>query len=197
MKRAVLILAALAATPCAALADLTGRVVRIVDGDTLIVLVEKTRVLVRLDSIDAPELKQPFGRRSQQSLAELCAGKIARVIDRGLDRYGRTIGRIACDGVDANSEQVRRGMAWVFDRYALRDSPLYWLQGDAQVFRRGLWADPHPMAPWEWRRKTRQAQARTQTFGSATPTSVSRVSIVASCSSVQPPVPLGRIGTTT
>jgi endonuclease YncB( thermonuclease family) len=156
----MLLLAVLAATPCAALADFVGRVVKVTDGDTLIVLVEKTQVRVRLDSIDAPEVTQPFGKRSQQSLTQLCAAKTARVIDKGMDRYGRTIGWIVCDGVDANSEQVRRGMAWVFDRYAARNSPLYDLQGEAQVDRRGLWADPHPMAPWEWRQKARQLQAR-------------------------------------
>jgi endonuclease YncB( thermonuclease family) len=152
----VLLAAALAAAPCAALADFVGRVVKVSDGDTLTVLVETKQVRVRLDSIDAPELKQPFGKRSQQSLAQLCAAKTARVIDKGMDRYGRTVAWIVCDGVDANSEQVRRGMAWVFVRYAPRNSPLYGLQGEAQGTRRGLWADPHPTAPWDWRLKTRQ-----------------------------------------
>jgi endonuclease YncB( thermonuclease family) len=160
VKRALFLLAVLAATPCAARAEFVGRVVRVSDGDTLIVLVGKQQVRVRLDSIDAPELHQPFGKRSQQSLTQLCAAKTARVIDKGMDRYGRSIGWIVCDGVDANSEQVRRGMAWVFDRYAARNSPLYDLQGEAQVERRGLWADPHPTAPWEWRQKARQLQAR-------------------------------------
>ena len=152
MNRAVLFAAVLAAAPCAALADFTGRVVRVSDGDTLVVLVEQRQVRVRLDSIDAPELHQPFGKRSQQSLTQLCAAKTARVVEKGTDRYGRTIGWIVCQGVDATSEQVRRGMAWVFDRYAARNSPLYDLQGEAQVTRRGLRADPHPVAPWEWRR---------------------------------------------
>jgi endonuclease YncB( thermonuclease family) len=119
-------------------------------------LVEERQVQVRLDSIDAPELKQAFGQRARQSLAELCAAKTARVIERGVDRYGRTIGRILCDGIEANSEQVKRGMAWVFVRYAPANSPLYALQGEAQGSRRGLWADPQPIAPWEWRAKTRQ-----------------------------------------
>jgi endonuclease YncB( thermonuclease family) len=154
--RALLFLAVLAVTPGAALADFVGRVVNVSDGDTLTVLVERKQVRVRLDSIDAPELKQAFGKRSRQSLAELCAAKTARVVERGLDRYGRTVGWIVCDGVEANSEQVRRGMAWVFVRYAPRNSPLYGLQGEAQGTRRGLWVDPHPMAPWEWRLRTRQ-----------------------------------------
>jgi endonuclease YncB( thermonuclease family) len=63
--------------------------------------------------------------------------------------------------VDANSEQVRRGMAWVFNRYARSGSPLYKLQYEAQGIRRGLWADAKPMAPWDWRaaQRTRRAAA--------------------------------------
>jgi len=154
--RAALLLALFVFAPGTAFADFVGRVVKVSDGDTVTVLLDRKTVKVRLDSIDAPEMKQPFGRRSQQSLAELCAAKTAVVVDKGLDRYGRTVGLIVCDGVDANREQVRRGMAWVYERYAPRNSPLYGLQGEARDTRRGLWADPHPVAPWDWRRKTRQ-----------------------------------------
>jgi endonuclease YncB( thermonuclease family) len=153
--RAFMFLAILAFAPGAA-AEFVGRVVHVSDGDTLTVLVDRKQVRVRLDSIDAPELGQPFGKRSQQSLAELCAAKTAHVVEKGLDRYGRTIGWIVCGGVDANAEQVRRGMAWVFVRYARADSPLYALQGDARWTRRGLWADPEAIAPWDWRLRLRE-----------------------------------------
>src|SRR5687767_14175025 len=119
------VLAALAAASSFAFADFTGQVVKVSDGDTLTVLVAKQQIRVRLESIDAPESKQPFGRRSQQSLAGLCVAKTASVKDTGKDRYGRTIGWVVCDGVDANSEQVRRGMAWVSVKYAAADSRLY------------------------------------------------------------------------
>ena len=97
---------ALFITP-AALADFAGRVVKVSDGDTITVLVDKTQIKVRLEPIDAPESKQAFGKRSQQSLAQLCAAKTATVRDTGKDRYGRTLGWVSCDGVDANSEQFK------------------------------------------------------------------------------------------
>ena len=134
-------------------AEFAGRVVAIADGDTLTVLVERKPIKVRLVDIDAPERKQPFGTRSRQSLSEICGGKTAQVDDRGQDRYGRTLGRVICAGVDANAEQVRRGMAWVYERYAPKDSPLYAVQAEARPARRGLWQDARPVPPWEWRRR--------------------------------------------
>lgn len=133
-------------------ADFDGRVVNVHDGDTVtVVATVNVQHRVRLADIDAPELHQPFGRRSRESLAHLCAGKQAHVIDRGRDRYGRIIGAITCANVDANAEQVRRGMAWVFVRYARSDSPLYGIEAQARTTAAGLWADPRPVPPWEWR----------------------------------------------
>ena len=61
------------------------------------------------------------------------------------------VGRVSCGGVDANAAQVRRGMAWVYDRYA-KDKTLYRLQDEARSSGRGLWIDRNPMAPWDWRK---------------------------------------------
>jgi len=94
----------LSSGPLAHADELLGRVVKITDGDTLVVLLAKKQIKVRLTDIDAPERKQAFGTRSRQSLAELCAGKDARVAEQGKDRYGRTLGRVYCAGVDANAE---------------------------------------------------------------------------------------------
>lgn len=141
---------ALAPTP--SFADLSGTVVAVSDGDTLTVLVDRQQVKVRIADIDAPESKQPFGTRSRQALSQLCHRKPAHVVDSGKDRYGRTIGRVSCAGQDAASHQVAAGMAWVFVRYAPPSSPLYSLEAEARAARRGLWADPSPIPPWDWRR---------------------------------------------
>jgi len=133
-------------------ADVRGRVVSVHDGDTLTVLVERREVKVRLTDIDAPELKQAFGTRSRQSLAELCFGKEASLDVRGRDRYKRTLAIVTCAGTDANVEQVRRGFAWTYTRFARADSPLIAIENEARSSHRGLWADPAAVAPWDWRR---------------------------------------------
>jgi micrococcal nuclease len=66
------------------------------------------------------------------------------------DRYGRTVARVERDRVDANAEQVRAGMAWDFDKY-VTDRSLCAVQDEALDAERGLWADSHPIPPWEWR----------------------------------------------
>jgi endonuclease YncB( thermonuclease family) len=74
------------------------------------------RLRVRLAEIDAPEKRQAFGNASRLSLTVTCIGKAAAVLPTGKDRDGRVLGRVRCAGTDANAEQVRRGMAWVFER---------------------------------------------------------------------------------
>tara|TARA_R110001583_G_scaffold31978_2_gene109004 strand:- start:10406 stop:10828 length:423 start_codon:yes stop_codon:yes gene_type:complete len=133
---------------------IVGLVIAIADGDTLTVLDEDfQQVKVRLAEIDAPEKKQPFGSRSRQSLGELCHEKLAKVRVIDVDRYKRIVGRVSCAGVDANAAQVRRGMAWVHDRYA-KDKTLYRLQDEARSAGRGLWVDRNPIAPWDWRKRS-------------------------------------------
>ena len=75
------------------------------------------------------------------------------------DRNGRLLARVWCSGIDANAEQVRRGMAWVFDHY-VKDRSLYTLQERAQTQRLCLWADAEPMPPWRWRQARGQLEYR-------------------------------------
>lgn len=139
-------------------------IVGVSDGDTLTARCEAqadrehVTLKVRLAEIDAPERGQPFGMRSRQHLAKLCFHKAATLAPveagAGLDRYGRTVAHVTCAGADANVEQVRAGMAWVYDRYII-DRSLYSAQEQARVEARGLWQDATPIAPWDWRKGVR------------------------------------------
>ncbi|WFP51405.1 thermonuclease family protein [Methylomonas sp. EFPC3] len=139
-------------TPLLAFAnEWTGTVVGISDGDTLTVLnAQKKQIKIRLAEIDAPESKQAFGTQAKQSLSELCFKKSAVVEDKGTDKYKRTIGRIKCNGVDANAEQVKRGFAWAYRQY-LTDQNIAALEESAKAAGVGLWADAEPTPPWEFR----------------------------------------------
>lgn len=134
-------------------------VVSIADGDTLTALCEHQQVKIRLAEIDAPEKKQAFGQRSKQSLAKLCFQKRAEIRPQATDRYHRTVARVICEGTDANAEQVKRGMAWVYDKY-VKDRSLYALQDDARAHKIGLWSDADPVPPWEYRHSKKQKRVK-------------------------------------
>lgn len=132
-------------------------VVGISDGDTLTAKCEGTQIKVRLAEIDAPEKRQAFGTRSKQALSDMCFQREAELRVVNHDRYGRTVARVKCDSIDANAEQVRLGMAWVYDKY-VEDASLYQLQDEARAAKRGLWLYFEPTPPWEFRKVVRQGQ---------------------------------------
>jgi endonuclease YncB( thermonuclease family) len=144
-----------------ALADIRGRVVSVTDGDTVRILsTDKTEHRVRLTGIDAPERGQAFGTASRDHLSSLIAGKTVVVESSKTDRYGRILGKIILGGRDINLEQVESGYAWWYRYYADEQSPtdreLYGAaEAAAQQARRGLWADPTPIDPYDWRRSKR------------------------------------------
>jgi endonuclease YncB( thermonuclease family) len=136
---------------CAHAETVSGRVVNIVDGDTLVVEdAAKKRYTVRLAEIDAPERKQPFFIEASRSLASLCFRKDAEVEWSERDKRKRLIGRVTCAGKDANAEQLRRGMAWASPRSSRPTSGLYELETYARLRGVGLWADDKAVAPWEF-----------------------------------------------
>jgi endonuclease YncB( thermonuclease family) len=135
-------------------------VVAVTDGDTLTARCgtkPPQTLTIRLAEIDAPERRQPFSARSKQYLASLCFRKQAEVQAKTTDRYGRTVARVACAGIDANAAMVEAGMAWAFTRY-VTDPRLPELQAHAMAKRAGLWADPSPVPPWEWRSRRVEPQ---------------------------------------
>ncbi|AAZ97635.1 nuclease (SNase-like) [Thiobacillus denitrificans ATCC 25259] len=147
--RAALVAVLLAASS-AALADFSGTVVRIVDGDTLDVLVQNRPVRVRLAQIDAPERRQAYGTRARQALSAMVFRRVVTVSDAGADHYGRRLGTVFVAGMNINAAMVDRGMAWAYRQY-LRDRSLIGLEQQARAERRGLWNDPAPVTPWFFR----------------------------------------------
>lgn len=147
----------------ASAAQLQGKVVRVSDGDTITVLDRgKTQHRIRLTGIDAPESKQDFGEKSRQSLAAMVAGKVVIVEWEQKDRHGRVLGRVITpEGQDANLAQVERGMAWHYVQFAktrpLKETLLYAkAERSAKAQKLGLWSQPSPTSPWEYRRSTKQ-----------------------------------------
>jgi endonuclease YncB( thermonuclease family) len=129
-------------------------VVGISDGDTISVLRQGAEERVRLSGIDCPEKGQPFGNRAKQLTSTLAFGKPVTIVEGGRDKYGRTIGEmILPDERSLTHALVKAGVGWWYRRYAPANAALAQLEREARAEKRGLWADPNPIPPWEWRKQ--------------------------------------------
>jgi len=149
------------AVSCCQAETLNGRVVGVVDGDTVDILTpDRELVRIRLAGIDAPEKAQPYGQRSKQKMSDLVFGKNAEVDFKKRDRYGRIIGKVTVNGRDASLGLLDAGLAWHYKKYAgeqpVSDRATYANAEDtARLSKIGLWRDELPTAPWDWRRGNR------------------------------------------
>ncbi len=127
------------------------RVVGVSDGDTVTCLDENNQQQkIRLAGIDAPEIGQDYGKTSREALAGMVFGRSVEVVDDGRDRYGRWIGHLSIDGMNVNRQLVATGNAWHYAAYS-NDQDLAALQAQAQAQRIGLWSQPNPTSPWDYR----------------------------------------------
>lgn len=135
---------------------LPAKVIKISDGDTIMVLTEDKRVVrVRLFGVDTPEKGQERGKQAADFTKSIAALQNVDVQEMGVDRYGRLDGKVTLpDGKILNAELVTNGWAWVYRDYC----KAAWekLEAQARAKRVGLWQDKNPQAPWEWRREQRE-----------------------------------------
>lgn len=130
----------------------TGKVVGIMDGDTFKLLIaDSTLIRVRLANIDCPEKKQPFSAKATEFTSKAIFGKTVTINVQSKDRYRRYISNVIySDSLSLCHELVKHGLAWQYVRYS-KDKTLQQMEDRARKSKIGLWQDPNPIAPWEWR----------------------------------------------
>jgi endonuclease YncB( thermonuclease family) len=139
--------------------DFTGKLVKVLDGDTVEVLHDGKAERIRLAQIDCPEKGQPFGQVAKQYVLDVAALKIVTVQVETVDRYSRTVGEVFLpSGLSLNKKIVGAGYAWQYRRYS-KDPEYAELESEAKAAKLGLWQDKSPVPPWEWRRGQRQASS--------------------------------------
>lgn len=135
-------------------AELAGFVTSVTDGDTFIL---RTGLFdahtIRLFGIDTPEWDQPHGEAASKALREKLLLESVTVAIRDIDTYDRYVGVVMLDGRNINLEMVAEGHAWWYEYYASGERDLRQAQDTARDNRLGLWANPDPMPPWDWRRR--------------------------------------------
>ena len=132
--------------------EFTARVIAVLDGDTVLVRRNGRPAKIRLAEIDAPEKEQAFGLASRKSLSGMLLRKQVWLNTLATDKYGRSVAQIKVDGLSANEEMVRRGMAWEYSNYH-SDRHYIALQQQARRARLGLWSERNPIPPWVWRKQ--------------------------------------------
>jgi endonuclease YncB( thermonuclease family) len=152
----VVLLALLSPSPAVAVSEYQGEVVLVMDGDTLEVLHNQHLERIRLSGIDCPEKGQAYGQKAKHAASDLAFGKDVTIQTHGRDKYKRTIGEVILpDGMSLNQKLVKQGWCWWYRKYAPGNTVLEGLEDEAREARRGMWADPHPVPPWEWRKRSR------------------------------------------
>jgi micrococcal nuclease len=135
--------------------EVTGKLVEVLDGDTLTFETDADKLLrVRLKEVDAPEPAQTFGRQAVRFVETLLLGKSVRVKFTAVDRYDRAIAEVVLkDGRVLNRELIGHGLAWHYRVHFPVDETLKELEYQAWKQKAGLWVDPHVVPPWEFRRE--------------------------------------------
>lgn len=155
--------AATAAPAAPRTTTIEARVTRVVDGDSLFVIVADNGVLgVRVAGIDAPEKGQPFADVARRALLEQLHERQVRVEVVKTDAFGRLVGRVFVAGRDVGLAQLRSGLAWHFKRYDADLAPAVRrryarAERQAQLRGIGLWGDAAPVPPWEHRAAQRRS----------------------------------------
>ena len=126
------------------------KIIKIYDGDTITALTsQKEKIKIRLYGIDAPELKQPFGKASKRHLIDLISNKSLNINEKGKDKYGRTLAVLYNGDKDINAQMVIDGYAWAYDKFA-KDYVAF--QQNAQSLKKGLWIDKYAVRPSDFRK---------------------------------------------
>ena len=134
-----------------------GMVVGITDGDTITVLHNGKGEEIRLYGIDTPEKHQAFGKKAKKFTSSVVYAKTVEVETKDTDRYGRSVALIYIDGESLNESLVKNGFAWVYRKYCKETFCEDWLDLElvAKYKKIGLWTEPNPIPPWEFRRNQR------------------------------------------
>ena len=122
-------------------------VVRVVDGDTIVVQDGKEQRKIRLSGINTPETKDPrkpeecFGKEASYALKTLILGKNVEIDFQGKDKYNRDLGYVSLNGKSINETMIEGGFAFHYDKYDHKYENKYEnLEQNAISQGKGLWS---------------------------------------------------------
>jgi endonuclease YncB( thermonuclease family) len=148
-------------------ATFTGKLVDVLDGDTVEILHKGKQEAVRLAQIYAPVKGQPFGIAAKNFVMKVAANKVVKVLYDDYDPYARPLGEVfLSDGTNLNKMIVAAGYAWQYEGYS-KDPDYADLEAHAKAKGLGLWQAPGPVPPWEWQWMVNKASGTRASGGQA------------------------------
>lgn len=132
--------------------EFSAKVIGIKDGDTIEILFNEVPIIIRLEHIDCPEKKQPYGKKAKQLVSNLVFGKKVKILSKGKkDRWGRLIAVVKIKETNLNKELVKNGLAMHFKKYS-KDQSYDLIERKAKKNKIGMWSQPKVIAPWVYRK---------------------------------------------
>lgn len=117
-----------------------------IDGDTVILEIDKKEVKVRLLSVDAPEIGEPYYEESRDFTTAFLKDSVVTVKEESesgkYDKYGRELYWVYADGVLLQEKLLEEGLAeidYVYGDYDLLDS-LKKAEMNAKSQEKGIWS---------------------------------------------------------
>ncbi|SHI66803.1 Endonuclease YncB, thermonuclease family [Cruoricaptor ignavus] len=145
--------------PLSIFSQIKAKIVGVKDGDTVVALLEgNQQMTLRLADVDCPEKGQAYGTQARKFTSDQVFGKNVVFYIETTDRYGRAVARIYDGSRYLSEEIIRAGYGWWYERYS-KNIYLKTVEAEARRAKRGLWADPHAVPPWDYRRMQRGKKA--------------------------------------
>ena len=139
---------------------ISGKVVTVIDGNTLEVYTSDNETYkILLYGIDSPELGQEYGEKAKRFLEKLILEKNVSVQIQGKDRWGNRLGIILIDGEDPREQLLEQGLAWTSEKQLIEEFEV--IKEKARDKGKGLWKEQDPTAPWLFRRQQTMTQFKT------------------------------------
>lgn len=152
-----------------------GKVTFVTDGDQFRVRTSDGKVFpIRIHGIDAPEQDQEYGVKSRKRLEDQILEKDVKVVVQRVDSEGRYVGTVFLNGQDVGLRLLENGSAWHYKRTSGEQSSdvrAKYARAElkAREGRSGLWSDPMPIPPWEFRDEAETTTALASNAATAVP----------------------------
>lgn len=125
-------------------------VTKVISGDTFMAKKDNQEIKVRVLGIDAPELKQNYGKDAKKYLESLILNKTVEIKEDRIDQYDRVVGEVFLGDKNINIDMLETGNAWCM-RSQREVKEYFDAQEEAKANKKGLWAEENPESPWKFR----------------------------------------------